>query len=123
MDTFIKRPLTNNVLVVSQKYITDINVIYIHRYIALILKHFVVLKYIDTALRIMNAFIAQNFLDIATPVVIVESAHSPSLCFFGNMLNFGGFFLDKRNQQLYIDTAHLPPVGPAARPLAGFCFL
>jgi hypothetical protein len=38
------------------------------------------------------------------------------------MIDPGGFFLDKRNQQLYIDNAYLPPVGSAERPLAGFCF-
>ena len=69
-------------LVVNQKYMSDINVIYSHRYIALILKHFVALKYIDTALKIMNANVAQNFLNITKPMAIVGPIHPPSLCFF-----------------------------------------
>ncbi len=35
----------------------------------------------------------QNLLDIATPMAKVGPAHPPSLCFFGSMLNSGGFFI------------------------------
>lgn len=71
----------------------------------------------------MRVTITQIVLDTTLPMAIVDAVHPPSLCFFGSTLNSGGFFLDKCNQQLYMEDAHLPPVGPAARPLAGFCFL
>lgn len=38
----------------------------------------------------------QNILDISEPMAIYKPAHPPSLCFFGNTLNFGGFFLYER---------------------------
>ncbi|MFZ4437817.1 MAG: hypothetical protein ACOYOS_05270 [Syntrophales bacterium] len=41
----------------------------------------------------MPSIILHNFLDIAEQVVIVQPVHPPSLCFFGSMLNSGGFFI------------------------------
>ena len=40
----------------------------------------------------------QNILDISKPIAICKTAHPPSLCFFGNTLNFGGFFLYDRTK-------------------------
>jgi len=65
----------------------------------------------------------QNLLDMSEHTAIVTPAHPPSLCFFGSMLNAGGFFSLTNEISIFILKPRIYPPSDQPKGLwRGFVF-